>query len=85
MNATYDDAMYGFAEQWVTSVQDISTAHGTADPFLYLNFAAQWQDPICSYGEESVAFLKQVAQAYDPDGIFQTLAPGGFKLSKACA
>ena len=29
-------------------------------------------------------FLKEVAAKYDPTGVFQTLVPDGFKISKAC-
>ena len=48
--------------------------------FIYLNYALQSQDPIASYGEESVARLRAVSSRYDPQGVFQRLCPGGFKL-----
>lgn len=55
--------------------QDASTS------WLYLNYVNPEQDPLSSYGEESVDFLKQVANKYDPSGFFQTRVDGGFKLS----
>ncbi|RAH78668.1 putative oxidoreductase [Aspergillus japonicus CBS 114.51] len=49
-------------------------------PFKYLNYAAQWQDPIASYGDDSVEQLWRVSRAVDPEGVFQHQVPGGFKL-----
>lgn len=49
-------------------------------PFVYLNYAAQWQDPIASYGPENVARLRQISREVDPTGVFQRLVPGGFKI-----
>ena len=41
------------------------------------------QDPIGSYGETNVKFLKTVSKKYDPQQVFQDLVPGGFKLGDA--
>lgn len=49
-------------------------------PYVYLNYAAEWQDPIASYGKKSVEKLQQVSQAVDPKGIFKNKMPGGFKI-----
>lgn len=48
----------------------------------YLNYAEMTQDPLKTYGEENVAYLKEVALRYDPDQVFQTRVPGGFKISE---
>ncbi|KAL0256813.1 hypothetical protein SLS55_007622 [Diplodia seriata] len=53
---------------------------GLYHPFKYLNYAAEDQDPLASYGEENVEFLRRVRKAYDADGVFTTLVPGGFKF-----
>ncbi|KAL1865059.1 hypothetical protein Daus18300_007406 [Diaporthe australafricana] len=50
------------------------------DPFVYLNYASSYQDPIASYGEENVQRLRSIAKAVDPNGVFQTQVPGGFKI-----
>ncbi|KAI9149074.1 FAD-dependent monooxygenase CTB5 [Paramyrothecium foliicola] len=47
----------------------------------YINYVNPTQDPLKSYGEENVAFLREVAQEYDPTGFFQTRVSGGFKIS----
>lgn len=49
-------------------------------PFVYLNYAAQWQDPIASYGPESVSRLQRISREVDPTGVFQRMVPGGFKI-----
>ncbi|KAF2714668.1 FAD-binding domain-containing protein [Pleomassaria siparia CBS 279.74] len=53
---------------------------GVFSEFVYLNYAAKWQDPIKGYGAANVEFMKSVSKQYDPDGIFQHAVPGGFKL-----
>jgi FAD/FMN-containing dehydrogenase len=56
---------------------------GVAKKFMYLNYAAQFQDPIANYGADSVARLRAIASQYDPNGVFRTLVPGGFKIPAA--
>lgn len=53
---------------------------GAYDPFIYLNYAGHWQDPIASYGEESLQHLRRVHEKVDPDGLFTYREPGGFKI-----
>ncbi|KAJ4346461.1 uncharacterized protein N0V89_010390 [Didymosphaeria variabile] len=48
--------------------------------YIYMNYASQFQDVIPSYGAENHARLKAVAKKYDPQGVFQVLQPGYFKL-----
>ncbi|KAI1778217.1 FAD-binding domain-containing protein [Hypoxylon cercidicola] len=54
--------------------------NGTALEFIYLNYAASFQDPIASYGAKNKQKLQDVSRSYDPDGLFQKGVPGGFKL-----
>lgn len=65
---------------WFDKAKAATVALGTDDKFLYLNFAGGFQDPISGYGAKNVEFLRRVAAAYDPQGVFQKLMPGGFKL-----
>lgn len=53
---------------------------GVYHPYVYLNYADSWQDPIAGYGAETVARLREASKKYDPDGLFQKSMPGGFKL-----
>ncbi|KAI0143458.1 putative oxidoreductase [Xylariaceae sp. FL1272] len=50
------------------------------DPFIYLNYAAPWQDPIASYGKASVQKLQRVKARVDPHEVFTRNVPGGFKI-----
>ena len=53
---------------------------GAYNTYLYLNYAASFQDPIAGYGNASVSMLQAVSKKYDPDQLFQKQVPGGFKL-----
>ena len=55
---------------------------GVAHRYRYLNYASPDQDPIASYGPESVENMRRVSRAYDPHGMFQQACVGGFKLPK---
>ncbi|KAF8246112.1 hypothetical protein K440DRAFT_632588 [Wilcoxina mikolae CBS 423.85] len=51
--------------------------------WMYMNYAWAEQDPIGSYGGENVELLRKVAGSYDPDGVWEKLVKGGFKVPKA--
>lgn len=51
-------------------------------PFIHWNYAFSDQDALQSYGEENVQKLWEASKKYDPDVLFQTACPGGFKLFK---
>ncbi|KAI3335849.1 hypothetical protein F4824DRAFT_510705 [Ustulina deusta] len=53
---------------------------GLYHPFKYMNYAAEDQDPVASYGADNVDFLKKVKELYDGEGLFTELVPGGFKV-----
>jgi hypothetical protein len=54
---------------------------GLDNPFLFMNYASQFQSVVPSYGATNHAKLVNTAMKYDPDGVFQTLQPGYFKLN----
>ena len=82
LNPKYDKKMYEAAKIWVSQVNQIARDLGTHDDFLYHNFAGGFQDPLTSYGADSVRFMRSVAEKYDHEGFFQTQMPGGFKLGR---
>lgn len=49
----------------------------------YINYAYQQQNPLGSYGAENFAKIQAAALKYDPTGVFQTQAPGGFKITRS--
>ncbi|KAI9048410.1 hypothetical protein LZ554_007246 [Drepanopeziza brunnea f. sp. 'monogermtubi'] len=73
------DAAYACIE----TIKAKTVATGTDNPFIYLNYAGEFQDPLGGYGKANVAKLAQLSAKYDPDGVFQKLVPGGFKIANA--
>jgi hypothetical protein len=67
----------------IQKLKDASRPRGLLNPFLYMNYAAKWQNVHGTYGTENVNFLKKVASAYDPERVFQQLQPGPYKLWEA--
>ncbi|KAK6219336.1 hypothetical protein LQW54_002324 [Pestalotiopsis sp. IQ-011] len=67
------------------AVQDLESyakeVRGDVD-FRYLNYCDGSQDPLAGYGAENIRKMKDAAAKYDPNGVFQTRVPGGFKISK---
>ncbi|CAK3922501.1 related to 6-hydroxy-d-nicotine oxidase [Lecanosticta acicola] len=79
----YDKDITLAAKAWVNAIQQETNVRNTSYPFEYLGYAAPFQDPFASYGASNLQFLQDTAKKYDPTGVFQTLVPGGFKLSRA--
>jgi hypothetical protein len=61
-----------------------ASKNGLVD-WQYLNYADAYQDPLASYGAENLQKIRAAARKYDPEGVFQTKVPGGFKISRAGA
>ena len=76
-----DDSRLQIATQGaLDKIRQAALDKGTALDFVYLNYASNSQDPIGSYGADNVQKLREVSRRYDPDGFFQKMVPGGFKL-----
>ncbi|KAI1267907.1 FAD-binding domain-containing protein [Xylariaceae sp. FL1019] len=71
------------ARQMADDMQAYAKEVGADMEFVYMNYADSSQDPIATYGEGNVQFMRDVAAKYDPSGVFQTLVSGGFKIPKA--
>ncbi|RWA11959.1 hypothetical protein EKO27_g3135 [Xylaria grammica] len=81
-DAAFDGAVDTAVRALIAAVRRDVGSLGQLDPFLYINYAAPWQDPIKSYGPDNVARLQRVRRKYDPDRVFTDLNPGGFKIPK---
>lgn len=77
--AVAQEQMRKFGEATMEYASSIDAA---AD-WVYINYAYQQQDPLASYGAENVAKIQAAALKYDPSGIFQSRAPGGFKVTQS--
>ncbi|KAL2809169.1 hypothetical protein BJX63DRAFT_406742 [Aspergillus granulosus] len=78
-----DNAVYQFAHDFWETVNAKSKEMGVYHDFIYMNYASLYQDVIASYGATNKARLQKIAASYDPQGVFQTLQPGYFKLDGA--
>ncbi|KAF2139551.1 uncharacterized protein K452DRAFT_310505 [Aplosporella prunicola CBS 121167] len=67
----------------VARVDERARDLGAYHPYVYMNYASQFQSVIPSYGEQNARRLRDIARKYDPEGVFQTLQPGYFKLDGA--
>jgi hypothetical protein len=75
--------MHGFGEKYIAELDEFAKSVGADNPWIYLDYAFATQDPLASYGEDNLQKIRDVAKKYDPEGVFQTMVPGGFKVSKA--
>ena len=79
-NAADDGKLSAAVRGLFSQVESRAQALNFSNRWLYLNYAAKWQDVIGGYGPENVAKLRSASQKYDPDGLFQYSVPGGYKL-----
>lgn len=87
LSATWSDAkddtlVSETANALMDAIDQEARELGAFDPFIYLDYADQHQDPLASYGAESVSRLRQVRQRVDPTGMFTFQVPGGYKIPK---
>ena len=78
--STDDKIMNKQARSFLNQVELLAADSGMLHKWKYLNYAAQWQDPIAGYGHENREKLRAVSRKYDPVGVFQKQVPGGYKL-----
>lgn len=78
-----DKAIYAAADGLMEQVTELTRRAGKDNEWIYLNYALQNQDVLGGYGRENVEKIRSVAQKYDPDGVFQKLVPGGYKIADA--
>ncbi|KAK1908458.1 hypothetical protein P3342_009307 [Pyrenophora teres f. teres] len=79
--AVQDDLFQAAGAELVKRIREYAESVDGANPYLYLNYADITQDPLASYGAEAVERMRAAAKKYDPSSVFQTLVPGGFKIS----
>ncbi|KAH8652133.1 hypothetical protein BX600DRAFT_471997 [Xylariales sp. PMI_506] len=64
----------------IEAIDAFAQARGTGHRYRFANYCAEWQDPMRSYGPESLALMRGVSTKYDPDALFQRGCAGGGKL-----
>jgi hypothetical protein len=80
-----DEAIYTAVNNVLRKTKEEAKRLGKDSDYLYLNYASHFQEPLSSYGHESQAIMRRVADQYDPLGIFQRLQPGSHKLTGTLA
>lgn len=81
LSAAGDAAVTSRAKQLLENLKNAAQAKGVYSPYVYANYAADFQDVIGGYGTKARDFMISVSQKYDPDQLFQKQVPGGFKLN----
>ncbi|KAK7934688.1 hypothetical protein PG985_000183 [Apiospora marii] len=79
-DAAHDEQVYGAARTLIADIEKRAKELGVYDPYVYLDYAAPWQEVIRSYGEESVKTLQALRQRVDPGQVFTHQVKGGFKI-----
>ncbi|PYH35827.1 FAD-binding oxidoreductase [Aspergillus neoniger CBS 115656] len=87
LSATWDDEaddaqVNKMAQELIAGIEGRAKQTDAYHPFKYLNYAGEFQEPIASYGQDSVKFLQRVSRSFDPRGVFQSKVPGGFKIPR---
>lgn len=77
-----DDLIHQSAQGLLDSINSAADRLGCRDPYIYLNYAGKNQDPIASYGSDSIEHLLQVRDRVDPTLVFTKQVPGGYKLPR---
>ncbi|KAF2668645.1 FAD-binding domain-containing protein [Microthyrium microscopicum] len=80
-SASHDNVVEKAARDLFEEAQRKANDAGVFSRFIYLNYAAKFQNPIRAYGTESNERMVGVSLKYDPNGIFQRFQPGGFKIA----
>lgn len=79
-----DDALFRkIGQTTISEINKYAASIGKANEYIYLDYADRTQNPLRGYGAANLRKLREVARKYDPEAVFQTLVPGGFKLDAA--
>lgn len=81
-NAEDDNAVNAVTKRWVERATAAAKSAGRHNPWLYINYASNEQDPFACYGEANLQRLKSIQKSIDPQGVFTStgLCKGFFKL-----
>jgi hypothetical protein len=82
VGSEYDDAVLAWVQNTTDAINAATKAAGIYDAFTYMGDAAGFQidEMYAGYGSDNQAKLLDISRKYDPERVFQTLMPGGFKI-----
>lgn len=67
--------------QMGNTILSSAAKHGAELPYRFMNDAYDGQPVLSGYGAGNLGKLRRIAQAYDPQHVFQRLQNGGWLLS----
>ena len=77
-----DDGLFDSVGQGMVDQLDAyARSIGAHNDYIYLDYAYETQNPLASYGPENLAKIRAAAAKYDPQGVFQYMVPGGYKIN----
>ncbi|KAF4626844.1 hypothetical protein G7Y89_g11318 [Cudoniella acicularis] len=79
-DSTDDSTVANAVKSFFSNLKALAANLGVDRSFIYLNYAAPFQDPISGYGAANKARLQSASLKYDSYGLLQTGVSGGFKL-----
>lgn len=79
-NASDDARVFTGVTKLLEEFKHMAKEKGLLHRYIFTNYAYNTEDVLKGYGEISWLSLKAVSKKYDPQGIFQSGVPGGFKL-----
>jgi hypothetical protein len=79
-NAEDDDIVEEANEKILKRAMDLAKEMDVYHPYIYSNYAGKNQVVLEGYGEASSERLKRIRKEVDPEGVFEILTPGYFKL-----
>ena len=73
--------MYSYSKDAADRLKARAEELGVFYDFIYLNDAAEGQNPYATYGKgNNLPRMQSVQKAYDPEGVMKNLMSSGFKL-----
>jgi len=79
-NAEDDEAVNGAVDRFFQRILELAQQTGIHHRWIYPNYANKGQDVYAGFGEENRKKLKKIQKKYDPEGVFDRLQPGYFKV-----
>jgi hypothetical protein len=80
-SADDDHAVRSAVRNLVVKGEGEAKQRGVWHPFVNMNYAGLFQNPITGYGSESEELMRMVSKEVDPSRLFQTQVWSAFKLS----
>ena len=75
-----DEQVRSIMKGIISKSTELAKSRGLYNQYLYQNYAYIEQDVFSGYGQANQERLIQISKEYDPNGVFQVLQPGYFKL-----